>query len=90
MSTINQQRLILARRIATKLVVSGNMTDNAVIGPRTLTVPVDTGSRRLRQLVTNRVRPFTCSRFPLSRTYVASAERCFPPAAARPRHIVRG
>ena len=54
MSTINQRRLIMARRIATKLVVSSAMTENPVIGPRTLTVPVDLGDSSLFQIVNKR------------------------------------
>lgn len=39
MSTMQQRRLIDARRIVQKLVVSAAMTENAAIGPRTISVP---------------------------------------------------
>ncbi len=39
MSTMNQRRLVTARRIVSKLVVSNAMTDNAAIGPRTVSIP---------------------------------------------------
>ena len=39
MTTLHQQRLVLARRIAQKLVTSDAMADNAVIGPRALSTP---------------------------------------------------
>lgn len=39
MSTIQQRRLVLARRIAQKLVASNAMTDNPAIGPRTISNP---------------------------------------------------
>lgn len=56
MSTINQRRLVMARRITTKLIVSGAMADSSQIGPRALSYPFDTGSRSLKQVVTKRVR----------------------------------
>ncbi len=39
MSSLNQRRLILARRIVQKLAVSNAMTDNAVIGTRVVSQP---------------------------------------------------
>jgi hypothetical protein len=39
MSTMQQRRLIDARRIVQKLVVSAAMTENPAIGPRTISVP---------------------------------------------------
>lgn len=50
MSTINQRRLVTARRIVTKLVVSGSMTDNPGIGPRTVAVPVAAGGKAVAQV----------------------------------------
>ncbi|GAB4816210.1 hypothetical protein N2152v2_003256 [Parachlorella kessleri] len=52
MSTMNQRRLVTARRIVSKLVVSNAMTDNAAIGPRTVSIPSASGSRALKQIVT--------------------------------------
>eukprot|EP00951_Prasinocladus_malaysianus_P047741 scaffold651765_cov42-Prasinocladus_malaysianus.AAC.1 len=49
MSTINQRRLVMARRIVTKLVVASSMSDNPAIGPRTISIPVYKGSKRLNQ-----------------------------------------
>ena len=39
MSTMQQRRLIDARRIVQKLVVSAAMSENPAIGPRTISVP---------------------------------------------------
>lgn len=61
MSTINQRRLVMARRIVSKLVVSGAMTDIAEVGPRTISAPVRQGSRGLKQIIMNRVRAAGCS-----------------------------
>ena len=55
-STINQRRLVMARRIVSKLVVSGGMTDISEVGPRTISAPMRQGSRSLKQLITRRVR----------------------------------
>jgi hypothetical protein len=59
-STINQRRLVMARRIVSKLVVSGAMTDIAEVGPRTISAPVRQGSRGLKQIITSRVRAAAC------------------------------
>ena len=55
-STLNQRRLVLARRIVSKLVVSAGMTDAGAIGPRTVSAPVRHGGRALKQLILPRVR----------------------------------
>lgn len=55
MSTINQRRLVLARRIVQKLTVASAMTDNPVIGPRTISTPFRRGGKALKQIVSNRV-----------------------------------
>jgi hypothetical protein len=55
MSTINQRRLVLARRIVQKLVVAGAMSDNPDVGPRTISTPKHTGAKALKQLVLSRV-----------------------------------
>jgi len=55
-STINQRRLVMARRIVTKLVVSGAMTDIPEVGPRTVSIPLRHGTRSLKQIISNRVR----------------------------------
>lgn len=39
MSTMQQRRLVDARRVVQKLVVSGAMTENPAVGPRTVSVP---------------------------------------------------
>ena len=57
MSTINQRRLVMARRIVQKLVVSSAMSDNPDIGPRTISTPQRHGSKSLKQIVFPRVRP---------------------------------
>ena len=67
MSTINQRRLIMARRIATKLVISSAMTENPVIGPRTLTVPVDLGDSSMFQIVNKRASLFLSAPGPICR-----------------------
>ena len=51
LTTMQQRRLVLARRIATKLVVSSGMEQGEEIGPRTLSIPKAQGSRSLLQLV---------------------------------------
>ena len=56
MSTINQRRLVMARRIVQKLIVSSAMTDNPKIGPRTISTPRRAGGKSLKQIVTDRVR----------------------------------
>jgi ATP-dependent Zn protease len=55
-STLNQRRLVLARRIASKLVVSAGMSDASLIGPRTVSDPVRHGGRALKQIILPRVR----------------------------------
>lgn len=57
MSTINQRRLVMARRIVQKLVVASAMTDNPDIGPRTISTPRRAGGKSLKQIVTDRVQP---------------------------------
>ena len=47
MSTMQQRRLVDARRIAQKLVVSAAMTQNAAIGPRSISVPRRRASQHL-------------------------------------------
>ena len=54
MSTINQRRIVMARRIVTKLVVSGAMREAPAAGPRTLSVPQRRDRSRL-QIVPKRV-----------------------------------
>ena len=51
LTTMQQRRLVLARRIATKLVVSSAMDATPEIGPRTLSLPRIQGSRSLMQIV---------------------------------------
>lgn len=51
LTTMQQRRLVLARRIATKLVVSSAMSDSKVIGPRTVSTPRSQGTRAIVQLV---------------------------------------
>lgn len=58
-STINQRRLVLARRIVTKLVVAGAMSDDHRIGPRTVSHPIDKGGDRLIQIVPSTVSGYT-------------------------------
>ena len=55
MSTINQRRLVMARRIVQKLVVASAMSDNPQIGPRTISTPRRAGGKSLKQIVTDRV-----------------------------------
>ena len=55
MSTINQRRLVMARRIVQKLIVASAMTDNHKIGPRTISTPRRAGGKALKQVVTDRV-----------------------------------
>lgn len=56
MSTINQRRLVMARRIVQKLVVSADLHDSAAIGPRTISVSARRGGKSLKQIIPNRVR----------------------------------
>lgn len=51
LTTMQQRKLVLARRIVSKLVVSTAMDPGSEIGPRTLSVPKAQGSRALVQLV---------------------------------------
>jgi cell division protease FtsH len=51
LTTMQQRRLVLARRIVTKLVVSSAMDKTPEIGPRTLSLPRIQGTRSLMQLV---------------------------------------
>lgn len=52
LTTMQQRRLVLARRIVTKLVVSAAMDKGSeAIGPRTVSFPRDQGTRALLQLV---------------------------------------
>ena len=55
MSTINQRRITLARRIATKIVYSGAMTDDPAKQSAPLTVPYDLGDGSLVQMLPERV-----------------------------------
>ena len=55
-STINQRRLVMARRIVTKLVATAAMSDAPAVGPRTLTQPYAKGGRTLIQIFPRRVR----------------------------------
>ena len=55
MSTINQRRIVMARRIVQKLTVAAAMVDNPAIGPRTISTPVRRGGKSMKQIVTNRV-----------------------------------
>ncbi len=57
MSTIHQRRLVLARRIAAKLVVSSGMAPGPEIGPRALSAPRPGGGRAVAQLVPRFVPP---------------------------------
>lgn len=57
LSTMQQRRLIMARRIVTKLVVSTGMSPGDVIGPRTIASPKSTGGRALAQIVPKFVSP---------------------------------
>lgn len=73
MSTINQRRIVMARRIVQKLTVAAAMVDNPDIGPRTISTPVRRGGKSLKQIVTNRVslwtvRLFACQSNPLGAT----------------------
>ena len=61
MSTINQRRIVMARRIVQKLTVASAMVDNPDIGPRTISTPMRRGGKSLKQIVTNRVRPTAVS-----------------------------
>ena len=56
-STINQRRLVLARRIVTKLVVSNAMSDTPELADRMISHPVRHGERSLRQVILRKVRP---------------------------------
>lgn len=55
-STINQRRLVLARRIVAKLVVSNAMSDAPDLANRTISHPVRHGERSLRQIIPRKVR----------------------------------
>ncbi|KAI8110063.1 hypothetical protein M9435_001743 [Picochlorum sp. BPE23] len=57
MSTMQQRRLVMARRIVTKLVVSTAMSPGDTIGPRTLSIPKTQGTRSLVQIVPKFVSP---------------------------------
>ena len=57
LSTMQQRRLVMARRIVTKLVVSTGMSPGDVIGPRTISAPKSTGGRALAQVVPKFVSP---------------------------------
>lgn len=54
-STINQRRLTLARRIVSKLVVSNAMSDEPDLADRTISHPARSGGRHLRQIVLKKV-----------------------------------
>ena len=56
-STINQRRLTLARRIVSKLVVSNAMSDKPDLADRTISHPIRSGGRHLRQIVLKKVVP---------------------------------
>ena len=56
-STINQRRLVLARRIVTKLVVSNAMSDTPELADRMISHPVRHGERSLRQVILRKVGP---------------------------------
>lgn len=74
-STINQRRLVLARRIVTKLVVAGAMSDNPRIGPRTISHPVDKGGDRLLQV--GAYPPPPPSSFPIETVSMPRCSRSF-------------
>lgn len=57
MSTLNERRLVMARRIVQKLVVSNAMTDNPAIGPRTVSKPARRVGRSIVQAVHRFVTP---------------------------------
>ena len=60
-STINQRRLVLARRIVSKLVVSNAMSDAPELADRMISHPVGSGGRSLRQIILRKVHsPFFC------------------------------
>lgn len=73
MSTINQRRLVLARRIVQKLTVASAMTDNPLIGPRTISTPFRRGGKSLKQIVSNRVSQGVCKIFSGSYSDIACA-----------------
>ena len=56
-STINQRRLVLARRIVSKLVVSNAMSDTPELANRMISHPLRHGERSLRQIILRKVRP---------------------------------
>lgn len=56
-STINQRRLVLARRIVSKLVVSNAMSDTPELADRMISHPRRHGERSLRQIILQKVRP---------------------------------
>eukprot|EP01024_Parvocaulis_polyphysoides_P009058 TRINITY_DN12761_c2_g4_i1.p1 TRINITY_DN12761_c2_g4~~TRINITY_DN12761_c2_g4_i1.p1 ORF type:complete len:125 (+),score=27.94 TRINITY_DN12761_c2_g4_i1:57-431(+) len=51
MSTINQRRLVMARRIVQKMVASTGMTDVEILSDRTLAVPQHISGRSLNQFI---------------------------------------
>eukprot|EP01025_Chloroclados_australasicus_P056094 TRINITY_DN6893_c2_g1_i1.p2 TRINITY_DN6893_c2_g1~~TRINITY_DN6893_c2_g1_i1.p2 ORF type:complete len:362 (-),score=92.60 TRINITY_DN6893_c2_g1_i1:193-1194(-) len=51
MSTINQRRLVMARRIVQKMVASTGMTDIEVLSDRTLAMPLHVSVRSLNQFI---------------------------------------
>lgn len=57
MSTMQQRRLVMARRIVSKLVVSTGMSPGKKVGRRTLSIPRSQGSRSLAQVVPKFVSP---------------------------------
>ena len=58
MSTLNQRRIVTARRIVQKLTVASAMVDNSAIGPRTISTPTEIHGGQLLQIVDDRVRAF--------------------------------
>jgi hypothetical protein len=78
MSTINQRQLMLARRIAQKLVVSGGLSDAAGLSPGPITHPVPMGNT-LGQIVPERVSEgfCSCTRRAEKRNHVSDFLACF-------------
>ena len=87
-STINQRRLVLARRIVTKLVATAAMSDAPAIRPRTLTQPYCKGGRTLIQIFPRRVRLAAGGQGVLGRGMAgmisAGSQPAHMPAAKRP------
>jgi hypothetical protein len=54
-STINQRRLVMARRIVSKLVVSNAMSDAPELAHRMISHPVCSSGRSLRQIILRKV-----------------------------------